>query len=137
MIHARLDGETFVLSIAEFSVKNKPIITWKPNILKNFSFVMKSSIRILRRQGHLYAKAHLDFLGKKAICYSSSKDLYDIIINFKSKYLKNINYDCYSERFSEENVMNEFSNIINNREKEQGDINCCLLPLKTFFRKGL
>ena len=31
MIHARFDGEIFSLSTAEFSVRNKPIITWKPD----------------------------------------------------------------------------------------------------------
>jgi hypothetical protein len=120
MIHARLDGETFGLSIAEFSVWNRPVITWKPNILKNYLFVVKSILWFLVGKGHLYATAHLSFLGKKAICYASPGDLCDIIINFKKKYLKNINYDCYSERFSEEKVMNIFSNIITGPKIDAG-----------------
>jgi hypothetical protein len=119
MIHARLDGETFGLSVAEFSVKNKPIITWKPSIFKNFYFVFKTVVFFILGRGHLYAKAHLNFLGKKGIYYSSPGDLHNILINFRKKYLKKINYDCYSERFSEKSVMLLFSEIINNYKKKK------------------
>jgi hypothetical protein len=120
MLHARLDGETFGLSVAEFSVKNKPIVTWNPSIIKNPFFILRSIVRFIRGQGHLYAKAHLEFLGKKAISYASSKDLWNIIIHFREKYLKDINYDCYSDRFSEEKVMNRFKEIISGHEKSTG-----------------
>jgi glycosyltransferase involved in cell wall biosynthesis len=112
MIHGRADGETFGLSIAEFSIKNKPVITWNPNCIHNFYFCLKSLVHYVRKQGHIYAKAHLDFLGDKAISYSNKKNLTDILVNFKAKYLKSVNYDCYSERFSEEKIMRIFEGII-------------------------
>ena len=52
MIHARQMGETFGLSIAEFSIKNKPIITCPIGDL-----------------------AHINFLGDKAIIYNSKEEL--------------------------------------------------------------
>ncbi|GHU87870.1 hypothetical protein FACS189476_04010 [Spirochaetia bacterium] len=112
MIHARSDGETFGLAIAEFSIKNKPVITWAPNIFHNLKFCLRSFLKYIRHQGHIYASAHLDFLGKKAIRYTSEKDLTDIFLNFREKYLRQINYDCYSDRFNEERVMRMFEKII-------------------------
>jgi hypothetical protein len=112
MIHGRADGETFGLSIAEFSIKSKPVITWRPNWIHNFYFCLKSFVRYIGKRGHIYAEAHLDFLGNKSISYSNKKALTDILLNFKTKYLKSVNYDCYSERFSEEKVMHIFEGII-------------------------
>jgi len=117
MIHARSDGETFGLAIAEFSVKNKPIITWAPDIMHNTVFSLKTNLKFILRRGYIYATAHLDFLGKKAIRYSNKKDLTDIFLNFKEKYLQKINYDCYSEAFNEEKIMRIFENIYNSSNK--------------------
>ncbi|MCL2242936.1 MAG: hypothetical protein FWC03_00535 [Treponema sp.] len=111
MIHARSDGETFGLSIAEFSIKNKPVITWAPKLLHNTKFCLKTICLFILNRGYTYATAHLDFLGKKAIRYTSEKDLTDIFLNFREKYLQDINYDCYSEPFCEEKIMRIFENI--------------------------
>jgi hypothetical protein len=108
MIHAQSLGETFGLAVAEFSVKNKPVITYTPGLIH---FVKEIRRYILRRSSS-YSMAHLEYLGRKAIKYSSKKKLKDIFLNFKRKYLKRVNYDCYSNRFSEESVMKIFSNII-------------------------
>jgi hypothetical protein len=118
MIHARKDGETFGLAVAEFSVQNKPVITWAPNFMHNFMFCLKELSRYIRNIAPNYCKAHLYYLGKKAIKYTNKRDLTDILLNFKTKYLKNINYDCYSERFSEKNVMTKFGDIIGNLAKD-------------------
>ncbi len=112
MIHARSDGETFGLSIAEFSVKNKPIITWKPNWMHNFKFKINTFGRYLRNKKHIYATAHLNFLGKKALTYSSYKTLVRKILTFDKKKYIDMDLDCYSERFSPEKVMNIFSSIV-------------------------
>jgi len=116
MIHARKDGETFGLAVAEFSVKNKPVITWDPfkSIAGNVKFRLRSMKRYLSKNQYLYARAHLDFLGKKAILYQSEKDLLKILLNFNTlpENSAGINYDCYSERFSEERVMRQFEAII-------------------------
>jgi len=112
MIHGRSDGETFGLSIAEFSIKNKPIITWKPKISKNIKFMIKTYIRYARNKKHMYASAHLDFLGKNAITYSNKKDLFKILTNFQKEDYISKNNDFYSDRFSEEKVMKKFDEII-------------------------
>ena len=53
MIHARARGETFGLAIAEFSIRNKPIIAYS----------------------NPPEKAHLDILGKKCFVYNNKDDL--------------------------------------------------------------
>jgi len=60
MIHARSMGETFGLSIAEFSSKNKPIITCRCGDLE-----------------------HIKILGDKALIYNSKEELLNIFRNFK------------------------------------------------------
>jgi hypothetical protein len=61
MIHARADGETFGMSIAEFAVKNKPVIT----------------------QGIAADWAHLQMLGNTGIYYHSEKQLYCILKDYE------------------------------------------------------
>jgi hypothetical protein len=86
-IHARNQGESFGLSVAEFSIKNKPIITWK----------------------NAEEKAHLQILGNKAILYENTSDLYNILDNFEPN--TNQNWDCYSENFSPKKVMQKFESV--------------------------
>ena len=45
MIHARDDGETFGLSIAEFSSMNKPIITYKPGPRKMWRYFKDNQLK--------------------------------------------------------------------------------------------
>lgn len=61
MIHARFCGETFGLSIAEFSIKNKPVITCP-----------------------IGDTGHIQILGEKAILYNSTGQLVDIFKNIKT-----------------------------------------------------
>jgi glycosyltransferase involved in cell wall biosynthesis len=117
MIHARTGGETFGLAVAEFSIKNKPVITFAPDFLHNFIYCLKELVRWILNRDYRYATAHLDFLGKKAIKYTSKKDLSIIFTNFNNYYDKNKNYDCYSEKFNEEKVMKMFENIIGKVKK--------------------
>jgi hypothetical protein len=86
MIHARWGGETFGLAVAEFSSKNKPVITYKDSV----------------------EAAHIDMLGDVGIYYSEELQLMDLFSNFKD-YRKDINYDVYTERFSPKNVMEIFN----------------------------
>ena len=88
MIHAQKLGETFGLSIAEFSVNNKPIITygewtWNDN--------------------------HKKILGDKAIYYTEH-NLYNILSNFDKNAYTNTELNCYKE-FSPENVMKKFKEV--------------------------
>ena len=61
MIHARADGETFGMSIAEFAVNNKPVIT----------------------QGIAPDWAHIQMLGDTGIYYHSEKQLYCILKDYE------------------------------------------------------
>lgn len=86
MLHARHQGESFGLSIAEFSSQNKPVLTWEGGD----------------------ELAHLDMLGSKAVLYNE-KTIYDIITNFRPDPA--VNYDCYTEKFNPKSVMNKFNDV--------------------------
>jgi len=90
MIHARGQGESFGLSVAEFSIKNKPIITWNGS----------------------GDRAHIDMLGDKGLYYGDQKEVKDIMLNFTPQPEKN--WDAYSEHFSPENSMNKFKEVFIN-----------------------
>ncbi len=87
MIHARWRGETFGLACAEFSIKNKPVITWTG----------------AREQ------AHMCMLGDKALYYTSKEDLVKILTTFKKDSEKN--WDAYSSRYSPQEVMKQFDAV--------------------------
>jgi len=84
MIHARQMGETFGLSIAEFSTKNKPIITCNCGDLE-----------------------HIKILGDKAILYNSKDELINIFKNIKSIINSQSDWNAY-KLYSPEYVMNLF-----------------------------
>jgi len=85
MIHARSEGESFGLACAEFSFKNKPVITWNGSS----------------------ERSHLEILGEKAHVYYSPKDLYDCIINFERRF---DDYNCYHE-YTPNNIMKKFKQV--------------------------
>jgi hypothetical protein len=89
-LHARVGGESFGLAIGEFSVLNKPIIT--------FAGQPKDDM------------AHLQMLGDKAIIYNNRRDLEHILLNFDAKEARNGNWNCY-QAYSPENVMNQFASV--------------------------
>lgn len=72
MIHARAMGETFGLAIAEFSLKNKPIITCKCGDLE-----------------------HTRILGDKAILYNSTNELIDIFKNARAIFKSRSDWNAY------------------------------------------
>jgi hypothetical protein len=87
MLHARTAGETFGLAVAEFSIRNKPIIT--------FGGLQRES-------------AHLQMLGNKAIKYFYDKDLKKIINDFTPK--PEIDWNAYRD-YVPEIVMNKFKEV--------------------------
>jgi hypothetical protein len=90
MIHARQMGETFGLSIAEFSTKNKPIITCNCGDLE-----------------------HIKILGDKAIIYNSKEELINIFKNIKLIINSQSEWNAY-KLYSPEYIMNLFKiNIFN------------------------
>ena len=93
MIHARSDGETFGLSIGEFSSCNKPIITCYGTY-----------------------NNHIELL-KKSFIYTSKESLVDI---FKNDF-KNLTGDWnFFKDYTPEKVMETFNNVFLNEKVENG-----------------
>ena len=92
MIHARFDGEIFSLSTAEFSVRNKPIITW---------------------DGHAphYDRGHIEILKDKALYYTDASSLFDLLKNIDKEQLQHKDWDAYKDIYSPSNVMKQFDSI--------------------------
>ena len=88
MIHARLSGETFGLSVAEFSLKNKPVITCVCGDLE-----------------------HINILKEKAILYNTKEDLLYIFENIKHIINTRSNWNAY-ELYSPYYVMSLFKELI-------------------------
>lgn len=86
MLHARRRGETFGIAVGEFSIKNKPIITY----------------------GLSPEKCHLDILKNKALIYYNNTDLKRILSSFIPS---EGNWDAYSEGYKPEKVMQKFKKV--------------------------
>lgn len=91
-IHARNGGESFGLTVAEFSLKNKPVIT------TSYSTV------------HLNDLAHLEMLGDKAITYQDYNSLIQILVNFKDIQDLDFDWNAYS-MYNPQAVMQQFKQI--------------------------
>ena len=89
MIHARGIGESFGLACGEFSMHNKPVITYALSPQRN----------------------HIDVLGSKAILYKGPKDLAEIFLKFDKRAVRKQNWDCYSQDFSPAAVMKKFQSV--------------------------
>lgn len=88
MIHARYMGETFGLSIAEFSNKNKPVITCPSGDLE-----------------------HIKILGDKAVIYHSKEELKNIFDNINIILKSRSDWNAY-RLYSPQYVMNLFKTYI-------------------------
>lgn len=84
MIHARMRGETFGISIAEYSIRGKPIFTFNGS----------------------NERSHIDILKEKAYLYHDKDELISKILSFSKD--DNIDYNCYRE-FSSEKIMKIFN----------------------------
>jgi glycosyltransferase involved in cell wall biosynthesis len=91
MLHARYGGETFGCAVAEFSIENKPVITYRDSS----------------------ERSHIEILGDRGVYYSTYEEAYDVINNFDS-YIK---YDDYYRAYdfhSPEKIMERFNkNFLN------------------------
>ena len=94
MIHAREDGETFGLSVAEFSSANKPIITFANSI----------------------DKEHLRILGKKGILYKDKYELTKIFKTLSKETISKKDWNAYKD-YNPKMVMSTFNNICLNKKK--------------------
>jgi hypothetical protein len=110
MLHARKDGETFGLAVGEFSIKNKPVITWKPPegfayCLYYLSNSIKSLIPGKQRLPKRLSRAHLDILKEKALTYTNARELYKLLTTFNPTEAQTKNWDAYSKDYNPKTVM--------------------------------
>ena len=96
LLHARVNGESFGLSIGEFSVKNKPVITWTGHDIKKY-------------YQHPYDNAHVDILEDNAYYYNDYEEIKEILLTIKPPF-EDKKWDMYS-KFSPEIVMKQFDKI--------------------------
>lgn len=96
MLHARINGESFGLAVAEFSIRNKPIITWTGKDVKRY-------------YPHPHDLAHIELLGDKGIYYNDENELIDILLKFTPQLNKN--WDAYSEFYNPEIIMKKFEEV--------------------------
>lgn len=83
MLHARKDGETFGKAVAEFSVRQKPVITF--NTLNSVD------------------REHIHILGDKAFLYHDTPSLEAIVVSFIKNGIPKKDYNAY-RFFSPDNV---------------------------------
>jgi len=88
MIHARYIGESFGLSCAEFSIRNKPIITYYNSLERN----------------------HIDTLGEKGIFYENKEDIDNILLNLDKNEINQLEWNCYQD-YSPEKVVQKFKEV--------------------------
>ncbi len=90
MLHARRLGESFGLACGEFSVRNKPVITFLHN-----------------KHTH-----HHDVLGDKGFYFSDKASLMQIIDGLDPKIIRNGQWDQYTVRYSRDVVMERFDRYL-------------------------
>lgn len=91
MLHARNGGESFGLSVAEFSSLNKPVLTttWANVPLNDL--------------------AHVDMLGNKSILYTPDTIL-EILKNLQHSDVRNREWNAYM-KYNSEDVMKQFQQV--------------------------
>lgn len=101
MLHARLDGEIFSLSTAEFSIQNKPVISW--------SGLINHGGQVVRHP--YYDIGHLEVLRDSGIYYHGPQDLEQILLDITKDFINSRDWDVYKDTYSPENVMNQFKEV--------------------------
>lgn len=86
MLHARRQGESFGLACAEFSIRNKPVISYS----------------------HAKHRHHHHVLGQKGMYYADSDSLEALVMGLQPTLMKAQDWDCYTRRYSPERVMDLF-----------------------------
>ena len=88
MLHARYVGESFGLSCAEFSIRNKPVITYEKSPERN----------------------HIDTLGEKGIYYENYSEILHILRNLDKKEINSLEWNCYQD-YTPEKVVQKFKEV--------------------------
>jgi len=89
MLHARGIGESFGLACGEFSIKNKPVMT----------YAMSPQ------------RGHIEILGDKALVYKGKTDLEAILMDFDKQVQHQRNWDAYSKNFAPKAIMLKFEEV--------------------------
>jgi hypothetical protein len=93
MLHGRADGESFGLAVAEMSIRNKPVMTFRPP------------------DSSPAYRTHIQHLGKKGFYYSTGEELDSLLYDFITNGVKaDEDYNAYSD-FSPEKVMVIFDDV--------------------------
>jgi hypothetical protein len=115
MLHARSGGEYFSMAVAEFSIKNKPVISYKPDLSYYLQFPFHKILRkfgITSWRSYLYTTSHLDLLDDAVTTYSSKRKLIYILSNFEKEfYDKSKNYDKFSDAYNPKVMMPRFEKL--------------------------
>jgi hypothetical protein len=88
MLHARYVGESFGLSCAEFSIRNKPVITYEKSPERN----------------------HIDTLDEKGIYYKNYSEILHILRNLDKEEINSLEWNCYQE-YTPEKVSQKFKEV--------------------------
>jgi hypothetical protein len=88
MIHARMGGESFGVSCAEFSLRNKPVIT--------FTGSPETS--------------HIDLLDEKGIYYANPTELLHVFFNLDKGEINSLDWNQYKQ-FNPETIMKKFKEV--------------------------
>jgi len=96
MLHARVNGESFGLAPAEFSIRNKPVISWTGKDVRRY-------------YPHKHDLAHIGLLGNKGIFYDDEIELNTVLNNFVPQPDKD--WDAYSKFYNPEVIMKKFESV--------------------------
>jgi hypothetical protein len=91
-IHARNGGESFGLTVAEFSIKNKPVVT------TSYCNVALNDL------------AHIQMLNDRAVLYNDYDSLVRILTNFNDIRASKDNWNMYS-KYNPVDVMQQFKRV--------------------------
>jgi FkbM family methyltransferase len=87
MLHGREEGETFGIACGEFSIRGRPVITYR----------------------HSQYTQHLRILGDRALCYSNAEELKTLLISFRETAPRD--WDAYSENYSPLPIIERFREV--------------------------
>jgi hypothetical protein len=88
MLHARTVGESFGMACGEFSIRNKPVITW---------FGSRE-------------RSHIDILQEKGIYYNTKEDISNILSNISHADINGKDWNAYRD-YEPSKVMEKFKEV--------------------------
>ena len=126
MLHARADGETFGLSVAEFSSHNKPVLTFCPKDIcaKNLANTTKLGKwnQVIGKRRYQVWYEHARILGAKGLFYSELAELENTMLTFnRTAAGLRRDWNAY-EQFVPEKVIGQFSSVFLQGDLTRGGV---------------